>query len=387
KKVSDDNKIKLSISQLVEQKSHLENLIESTPTAIAVVDNDDYIKRINHKFTDLFGFNESEAIGKKLSTIIISEEYSEEGRALSKISQLKNQRTEKTTKRKHKDGHLIDVYVIGSPIIVENNVEGIYAIYQDIREQKKYESELIKSKKHAENADKLKSVFLAQMSHEIRTPINAMVSLASLLKEDLSDNVQEDHQISLDLINKSGARIIRTVDLLLNLSEIQTGTYQTIIKKFDLFADVLSKLLVDYRKLASEKNIEFSTKIVTTNTEILADLYTVNQIFDQLLDNAIKYTEDGSITLHVQRDSSKNLIVEIIDTGIGISKEYLKNLFEPFSQEEMGYSRKYEGNGIGLTLVKNYCDLNNAKIEVESKKNIGSTFRVKFNHQWLHSKH
>jgi signal transduction histidine kinase len=150
------------------------------------------------------------------------------------------------------------------------------------------------------------------------------------------------------------------------------------MKKFDLYADVLSKLIVDYKKVASEKNIKFSTHITTTDTVLLADSYTVNQIFDQLIDNAIKYTNHGTITLQVQRDNNANLVVEIIDTGIGISENYLPNLFEPFSQEEMGYSRKYEGNGIGLTLVKSYCELNNAEIEVNSEKDVGSIFKVTF---------
>ena len=136
--------------------------------------------------------------------------------------------------------------------------------------------------------------------------------------------------------------------------------------------------MVDYKNVASEKNIKISINLETTNTVLLADLYTVNQIFDQLIDNAIKYTNSGDITIKASRNQYENLVIEIIDTGIGIANNYIPNLFEPFSQEEMGYSRKYEGNGIGLTLVKNYCELNNAVIEVESKKDNGSTFRVIF---------
>lgn len=380
-KISDYNKIKTSVAQLEKQKIHLENLIDSTPAAIAVVDNQDIVKRINKKFTTLFGYNEKDSIGNTLSKLIISDQYLEEGRILSSISNLKDERSEKTTKRKHKNGKLIDVQVVGSPIFVDNNFEGIYAIYQDITKQINHENELLTSKNHAENADKLKSVFLAQMSHEIRTPINAMVSLASLLKDDLSEHVDEDHKLSLELINKSGGRIIRTVDLLLNLSELQTGTYQTIKKRFDLYTDVLSKLMVDYKNVATDKNINFGITLETTDTSLLADAHTANQIFDQLIDNAIKYTNSGSIRIRVLRNSNNNLAIEIIDTGIGIDVNYIPNLFEPFSQEEMGYSRKYEGNGIGLTLVKNYCKLNNASIEVESKKDSGSTFRVIFNNE------
>lgn len=378
KKVLDYNKIQKALSKVEEQKIQLENLINSTPAAIAVLDTNDVVKRINSKFTELFGFTESQVIGKKISDLIVPKELIVEGQLLSDESNLRKGKSEKITLRKHKDGQLINVLVIGSAILVDDKFEGVYGIYQDISERMKYEEELLKSKEIAENADKLKSVFLAQMSHEIRTPINAMVSLASLLRDDLSEEVEEDHKLSLELINKAGNRIIRTVDLLLNLSELQAGTYQTIFKTFDIYTDVLSKLIVGYKKLALEKNIDLSVKVQTRETEINADSYTVNQIFAQLIDNAVKYTEKGTIKITLIRNENNNLIVEVADTGIGIADDYLPNLFEPFSQEEMGYSRKYEGNGIGLTLVKKYCDLNRATIEVESEKNKGSVFRVIF---------
>jgi len=238
--------------------------------------------------------------------------------------------------------------------------------------------ELVKAKEEAENADKLKSIFLAQMSHEIRTPISSMVSLAALLKEDLTDKLEEDHQLSLDLINKSGNRIVRTVDLLLNLSELQAGTYKPIIQQFNLCIDVLSKIITEYKNFSEEKNLKLCVDVKTDNTDLVADLHTVYQIFVQLLDNAFKYTDKGEIKIDVSRDSSNNLVVEVKDTGVGISENYLPQLFEPFSQEEMGYSRKYDGNGIGLNLVKNYCKFNNAQIEVQSEKNKGTIFKIKF---------
>ncbi len=379
KKIADYEKIQTALSKVEEQKIHLENLINSTPAAIAVLDTNDVVIRINSKFTKLFGYSESQVIGEKISDLIVPKELFVEGKLLSDESNLRKGISEKITLRKNKDGHLINVLVIGSAILVDDKFVGVYGIYQDISERMKYEEELLKSKEIAENADKLKSVFLAQMSHEIRTPINAMVSLASLLKDDLKETVDEDQNLSLELINKAGNRIIRTVDLLLNLSELQAGTYQTIIKTFDIYTDVLSKLVVDYKKIAAERGIDLTIKVVTRETELNADSYTVNQIFTQLIDNAVKYTEKGNITINIKRNEKNNLIVEVADTGIGIADDYLSNLFEPFSQEEMGYSRKYEGNGIGLTLVKKYCDLNRAFIEVESKKDKGSIFRVIFN--------
>ncbi|MFA3784040.1 ATP-binding protein [Melioribacteraceae bacterium 4301-Me] len=118
-------------------------------------------------------------------------------------------------------------------------------------------------------------------------------------------------------------------------------------------------------------------------TRWLADEYSVFQIFHNLIHNAIKYTNEGEIEVNAKRDENNNLIVEVRDTGIGIAcecttscKEYLPRLFQPFSQEEQGYTRKYEGNGLGLALVKRYCEINKAAIEVNSTKGKGTTFKL-----------
>ncbi len=279
----------------------------------------------------------------------------------------------------HKDGHHFPVEVSGKITFDDNGKPlSISGYIKDITERKNLEKELIKSKEDAEKADKMKSIFLAQMSHEIRTPINAVVSMASLLRYDFDEIASAEQKMSFDVIDRAGGRIIRTVDLLLNLSEIQSGTYEPNITEFDLFADVLSSIVAENRKLAEKRKIKLNLRNTTFETELIADIYTVTQIFVQIIENAIKYTEKGEVNIIVNKNEDDKLVVEVKDTGIGIEKEYLPKLFEPFSQEEMGYTRKFEGNGIGLALVKKYCDLNNANVEVESKKGFGSIFRVIF---------
>ncbi len=259
-----------------------------------------------------------------------------------------------------------------------NGVEYWLVSFTDITILKEAEKALVESKEHAENADKLKSIFLAQMSHEIRTPINVMLSMTSLLELETEDKFDEEQKSYFGIISRAGNRITRTIDLLLNLSEIQANTYEPIIKRFDINSDVISGLLVEYKKKAKEKDLTFIVNFDTEDSYVNGDFYTIEQIFRQLLDNSILFTPKGGIVLSILRNKENRLVVEVQDSGVGIGDEYLDDLFTPFSQEDMGYTRKFDGNGIGLSLVKNYCDLNNAIIEVESEKGIGSTFRVIF---------
>ncbi|KAB2846582.1 MAG: GAF domain-containing protein [Melioribacteraceae bacterium] len=241
--------------------------------------------------------------------------------------------------------------------------------------------QLINAIERAENADrsdKLKSEFLAQMSHEIRTPINSILGFTSILKQEFEDKLTDDLKTTFNVISNAGLRIIRTIDLILNMSELQTGIYQYEAAEFDVHADVLIPLHEEFLRRAKQKNIKMNINNECGSAIVKADRYSVEQIFNNLLDNAVKYTEKGSIEINFKRNVNSALVVEVRDTGIGISTNYMPKIFEPFTQEDQGYTRKYEGNGLGLAVVKKYCDLNNIAIQIESRKGIGSKFTITF---------
>lgn len=261
--------------------------------------------------------------------------------------------------------------------VKENNV-GVIFIAIDKTKQLEAERLLIEAKENAEKSDKLKTEFLAQMSHEIRTPLNNIVSFSSLIHEEVENKISEELSRGFNVIDEASKRIIRTIELILNVSELQTGNYHLNIKSLDIVEDILKNVYYENKVYAQLKDLEFLLNVKTNKTIINSDQYSLEQIFSHLVNNAIKFTYEGKVEIVVYRNEQNFLCVDIIDSGIGISDEFLPNLFQPFTQEDIGYTRKYEGNGLGLTLVKKYCELNNAEVIVKSKKNSGTTFTIIF---------
>ena len=140
----------------------------------------------------------------------------------------------------------------------------------------------------------------------------------------------------------------------------------------------MEELIIQYKKDAEAKQVELNYSNLSDNTEVTGDVYILSQSVDQLLNNAVKFTNKGRIDIKLYNLQEGNLCFDVTDTGIGISEEFRNEMFNWFSTEEKGYSRNYEGNGLGLALAKRLCDLNNIRIEVKSEKGTGSTFRLIF---------
>lgn len=279
---------------------------------------------------------------------------------------------------RHANGNLIILEIFEQPVLKDGIVTGLHGIAHDITEKRKMLNDIIAAKEQAEKSDKLKSEFLAQMSHEIRTPMNTVINYASLIKDEYSQNISAELSGMLDNIASAGYRMVRTLNLILNVSELQVGSYKPKMKLFDITKDLLKDIKSEYLDLTVRKGLKFNVKNQLNESEIFADEYSVRQIIKNLLDNAIQYTDHGEINLILNNDEKGNTIISVEDTGIGISKEFINQIFEPFMQEERGYSRSFEGNGLGLTLVKGYCEINNALINVESVKDKGSKFTITF---------
>ena len=245
------------------------------------------------------------------------------------------------------------------------------------KELEKSERELLIAKEKAERSDMLKSEFLAQMSHEIRTPINSILNFSNLLKIEMDDKVSEELREGFSIIESGSKRLIRTVDSILNMSQIQTNSFEIFPTDIDI-KQILYNLKREFESFALQKNLELKFINNSSRNKLYGDEYTITQLFANLIDNSIKYTQSGFISVELSSDENDNIIVKVKDSGVGMSEEFQKTLFEPFSQEETGYTRKFEGNGLGLALVKKYCELNNADISLTSEKGKGTIFTIVF---------
>lgn len=276
----------------------------------------------------------------------------------------------------------------GKPIYIMENSKAIKGdkgevLYyegtiEDITERKLAQQELIEAKKRAEESDKLKTEFLAQMSHEIRTPLNTLTNLSKIINEEMEENIDDEMRLMLGDTEEAGKRLIRTMDLILNMATVSMGTY-LVSKRYFSLKNLVDGIIQKYENEIERKELKVTVGYNIENEKINSDEYLMNQIIENLIDNAVKYTDNGNIDIHIDKAPDKKLQIEVTDTGLGIAEEYVQNLFKPFTQEQGGYSRKYEGNGLGLALTKKYVELLDGDISVKSKKGEGSVFSVVLN--------
>ncbi|MBF0626978.1 MAG: GAF domain-containing protein [Magnetococcales bacterium] len=269
----------------------------------------------------------------------------------------------------------------------EDDVRQLQLVGDDVMNlitRKRLEETLRQSKEQAEAASHAKASFLASMSHEIRTPMNGVLGMADLI---LRTSLTEQQRHYVNTIHRSGRTLLRIINDILDLSKIQAGRLVLELFRFDL-----DELIQDVRSMftsqAHGKGLTFVCKIAEgVPVHLLGDPYRLNQVLFNLMGNAIKFTENGSVTLGVEvleeRAADVLLRFQVIDTGIGIAPEYLPNLFQPFSQADSSIARKFGGSGLGLAITRQLVLVMDGELWVESHPGHGAkfSFTVRFGKQ------
>ncbi|MDT3695762.1 MAG: PAS domain S-box protein [Ignavibacterium sp.] len=357
------------------QLRNLSRTVEQSPVSIVITDLEGNIEYVNPKFEEVSGYTFNEVIGKNPRILSSGTKPKIEYQQMwQTILSGKEWRGEFYNKKKN--GELYWESASISPLLNENNeIFRFLAINEDITQQKKMTEELILAKEKAEEMNKLKSYFFANMSHELRTPFVGILGFAEILKENLKDTPEEEF---VNQILKSSKRLTDTLNKILNITRIEFDKIDLKLKETDINI-LLKNLEAFYSSSAKLNNTEIITVLKEDDLKTITDPKLLEDILNNLISNAVKFTKNGSITLQAEKlltDKENFLIIKVIDTGIGIPVEKQNLVWQEFRQASEGFNRSFEGTGLGLTITKKYVELLSGNISLSSEENNGTTFTI-----------
>ncbi|HWG54361.1 MAG TPA: GAF domain-containing protein [Gemmatimonadaceae bacterium] len=346
---------------------YFEALVRNNPVAIVNLDLKDTITSCNPAFEKLFGYAEADVIGRNLDELLTTAETLEEARAYTREATAGRNSTG-IGRRRCQDGRLVEVEISSIPVMVAGERVGMMALYHDI-------TELLTARHEAEAANSAKSQFLASMSHELRTPLNAIIGYSEMLEEEAEERGHVDYVPDLQKVRAAGRHLLALINDVLDLSKIEAGKLELFIESFDLCAAV-GDVATTIRPLVEKNGNRLVIETPADLGEMRSDLTRVRQILLNLLSNACKFTEKGTITLAVAHRSG-DVEFRVSDSGIGMTPDQLSRLFQAFAQAEASTSKKYGGTGLGLAITRRFCELMGGTVSVTSEPGRGSTFLVR----------
>ncbi len=367
--------IKSNENRLKESEKKHRTVMETCADPFIVYDQVGCVTYLNPAFTETFGWRLDELLGRRIDFLPDSEAKQETQDAIRTV--LNDGTTVRfESRRLTKDGRMLDVRIAGARLQDEHgNIEGIVVNLQDITKQKQALIELKNAQKAAEEANRSKSEFLANMSHEIRTPMNGVIGMAGLL---LGTELTEEQRDYAKTIQNSGDSLLFIINDILDHSKIEAGKLDLEAIDFDLRVTIDE--ITDLISIkAVEKGIEYVPMVYPdVQSHLRGDPVRIRQILINLLNNAIKFTNAGEVSLAVQskREDLEKVVLRfsVKDTGIGIPKDRVGQLFQSFSQVDSSTTRKYGGTGLGLSISKQLAELMGGEIGVNSQEGDGSEF-------------
>ncbi|SFM80706.1 hypothetical protein SAMN04488696_2481 [Methanolobus profundi] len=361
--------------KLKEERDRAQKYLDIVGVIILVTDREGKIKLINKKGCELFGQKEQELISKNWFDISSPEE-SREG-TKSDYSKLMGG---KVTLKPYFEGNIkikdeSRIFGWHNILLRDENGEitGVLSSGNDITEMKTAEKALVFAKLITENANRTKRQFLSNVSHELRTPLNLIIGYSDLLHEDYLGETNDGQKQYLDVIKRSGNRLLLLINSMIELSAAGEGKIELDRKNFSapvIIEDIKNSTL----PMAKKKHIELSFELEDDIRTIYADKNKIKTVLYNLINNAIKFTPDyGDIKVSILKEGEV-LKISVKDTGIGIEKDDINRLFQPFTQIDSELNRRFEGVGLGLMIVKEFVEMHGGKIQIESEIDKGSEF-------------
>ena len=353
------------------ERASLAELFEHSPEGIAVVDGDDRVVRINGEFTRMFGFSAADALGRPINELIVPDHLRAEALAVTERVVMCGERLTLETVRCGRDGSLIDVSLLATPIRVGDGSIGAYGIYRDITERKRHERALRQHSQALEEALQARQRLYSAMNHELRTPISAILLYQEmLLGGGLGPLAPEQHKAVQNSFS-AAHHLLDLVQDLLDLSRLEAGklpVHPTAVSLPTLLRDLLATV----QPIASRQGSQLHLDVADGLAPVVTDPQRLKQIVLNLVANAAKFGRGQPIVIHCRPAAADTVAIEVRDRGIGIRPEQLPQIFEDFVQ--LGDTGN--GTGLGLAISRRLADLLHARLEVESTPGEGSTFRL-----------
>lgn len=359
-------------------------IFEAANFGIALI-QDHVILRCNRKLEELFGYAPGELDVKPARLWYGSDQAyacaSEE--VYAEIAGGGTHRREEQLKRK--DGSVFWCRGMARALDPLDPSKGIVAVIEDVTDERAAAEALLEAKLRAEAADRFKSAFLATMSHELRTPLNSIIGFTGIILQGLAGPLNAEQDKQLGMVRDSARHLLALINDVLDISKIEAGELAVGCERFDL-ARSIEKVLAIVRPLADKKGLALIVKVAPDVGPMVSDARRVEQVLLNLLGNAIKFSEAGSVTLQAetvndfQSDARQaptaGVRLSVADTGIGIKPEDMSLLFTPFRQIDSALSRKHDGTGLGLAICRRLTTLMGGRIEAHSQLGQGSVFTV-----------
>jgi PAS domain S-box-containing protein len=360
-------------------RAYAESLIKNAPDPVFVTDLEGKITLANDAVSQLLGFRTDEVVEQSLSRFISPEETREFTAALREVVQKGVTRDARLNPRSA-SGEVIPTTLNASALRdPDGRVIGAIGILRDMRAYEQVVHALEKAKEAAEIANRAKSVFLANMSHELRTPLNAIIGYSEMLQEEAADAGVQDFIPDLEKIQGAGKHLLALINDILDLSKIESGKTELWPETFDV-PEMIRDVVTTIQPLVEKNGNRLVVDCPDDLGAMHADLTKVRQSLFNLLSNACKFTERGTITLTAAREQAglgSCVIFRVADTGMGMTPEQLRKLFEPFSQVDPSTTRRFGGTGLGLAITRRFCQLMGGDITVASHADEGSTFTIR----------
>ena len=367
----DITKRKRAERQLRRSEETYRAILDGARDSIYVLDPDGTFVTVNASTAEMLGRDPDDLIGRPITDVIDAErtDVAEAEAALSAAAAGETRRLELWARRADGSSFPKDVRLQPATYFGDDVILGVG---RDISEQKRQERALREAKEVAETASRLKTAMLQNVSHELRTPLTSIISFAGILEDKLSGQNEKFAR----LVNKGGERLLETLEAVLTVSRLDSGAETIECEPLDL-RESARTAVESYRPRAEAEGLSIDLELPDTPVTARANREAVGQVLDQLLDNAIKFTDTGgSIWLRVRAETGAAAMA-VEDTGVGIAEEAQDEIFGAFDQESKGLDRQYEGSGLGLTVARLLACEMGGHIEVDAEKGVGSRFIVK----------